>query len=133
MPDMKKNIGPVAQPDTAPIRNAASDRLRPLPGGSNLALDPVAAAASSAASDTGAAKPAKPKRVKLHRHSYSISKIEYAALQALKERASTLGRGARKSELLRAGIKTLAAMTDEALLASLAGVPETRRKRPAKD
>jgi hypothetical protein len=73
----------------------------------------------------------KVKKPKLIRDSFTIPKPEYVVLDALKERAGKLARAAKKSELLRAGIKALAAMPDAAFLAALAAVPTIKTGRPA--
>ncbi len=77
-------------------------------------------------------KPEKDKKPKLVRDSFTIPKPEYAVLEALKERAARLGRPTKKSELLRAGIKALAAMADGDFLASVGAVPAVKTGRPAK-
>jgi len=79
-----------------------------------------------------AARPDKPKKPKLVRDSFTIPKPEYAVIEALKLRAAKLGQPAKKSEVLRAGLKALAGLSDEALLASLAAVPRVKTGRPAK-
>ncbi len=73
----------------------------------------------------------KVKKPKMIRDSFTIPKPEYLVLDALKERAGKLARAAKKSELLRAGIKALAAMPDAAFLAALAAVPTIKTGRPA--
>jgi hypothetical protein len=75
----------------------------------------------------------KAKKPKLVRDSFTIPKAEYAVIDSLKERAGKLARSAKKSELIRAGIKALAAMTDSAFLAALAAVPTIKTGRPAAD
>ena len=77
--------------------------------------------------DTKAAKPKKPKLV---RDSFTIPKAEYAVLDELKQRAAKLGQPAKKSELLRAGIKALAAMDAASFAAALHGVPVIKTGRP---
>ena len=86
-------------------------RYRPLTQ-SMLALALVATMAPSAV--------AKPKKPKLVRDSFTIPKAEYAVLAVLKLRAGKLGHAAKKSELLRAGIKVLAGLGDtpDALLST---------------
>ncbi len=79
------------------------------------------------------AKPAKPKKPKLVRDSFTIPKPEYLVLDELKARANKLASPAKKSELLRAGIKALAAMPDAAFQAALKAVPAIKTGRPAKD
>ena len=76
-------------------------------------------------------KPVKPKKPKLVRDSFTIPKIEYLVLEALKLRATKLTRSVKKSELLRAGIKALAALSDAAFLGALEKVPAIKTGRPA--
>jgi hypothetical protein len=78
-------------------------------------------------------KPAKPKKPKLVRDSFTIPKAEYGVLDELKLRAVKLTQPAKKSELLRAGIKALAGMSDEAFLEALKAVPAIKTGRPQKD
>lgn len=75
-------------------------------------------------------KAGKPKKPKLVRDSFTIPKAEYAAIDALKQRAGKLGQAPKKSELLRAGIMQLTALGDAALLAALAQVPAIKTGRP---
>jgi hypothetical protein len=80
-----------------------------------------------------AAAPAKPLPVakpKLVRDSFTMPKAEYAVIEQLKRRASVLDRPAKKSELLRAGVKALSALSDEALLVALQAVPTIKTGRP---
>jgi hypothetical protein len=81
--------------------------------------------------------PTKPKQAvkqrkpKLVRDSFTIPKAEYGVLGEIKQRADKLSRPAKKSELLRAGIKILANLSDAALLSALAQVPTIKTGRPA--
>jgi hypothetical protein len=77
-------------------------------------------------------KPVKTKKVKMVRDSLSVPKDEYVVLDALKLRAAKLGNPIKKTEAIRAGIKALAAMNDEAFLASLRAVPNLKTGRPSK-
>lgn len=81
-----------------------------------------------------AAKPVKEKipKLKMERDSFTMPKTEYAQLAVLKERLVKLGQPAKKSELLRAGIMQLTAMTDTALKAALKKVPTIKTGRPNK-
>lgn len=80
-----------------------------------------------------AEKPAKAKKPKLVRDSFTIPKAEYAVLDELKQRAAKLAHAVKKSELIRAGVKALAAMPDATLLAALKAVPAIKTGRPSKD
>jgi hypothetical protein len=107
------------------------------------AASPLAAASSPDASPVTSPIPTAPtaraagedkaKKPKLVRDSFTSPKAEYAAIDALQLRAAKLGQPAKKSEVVRAGIKALLALSDEALLASLAAVPRVKTGRPAKD
>lgn len=93
------------------------------------------ASAKAAAVPVSAAPPPlseKVKKPKLVRDSFTIPKAEYAVLDQLKLRAAKAGAQAKKSEILRAGIKALAAMGDAAFTAALRAVPATKAGRPAK-
>ena len=76
------------------------------------------------------ALPANGKKHKLVRDSFTIPKAEYGVLDELKQRAATLAHPAKKSELLRAGIKILNALPDAAFIAALAQVPTVKTGRP---
>lgn len=78
-----------------------------------------------------AAKP-KQRKIKMERDSFTMPKEEYAQLTLLKARLTALGQPAKKSELLRAGIKLLVAMSDNTLKTTLAKVPVIKTGRPKK-
>lgn len=115
----------------APARPAAQPQAK-------KAAKPAKAPKAEPAPQARAAKEAKPpkadkpRKPKLTRDSYTIPKDEYAVLEDLKQRAARLGRPSKKSEVLRAGIKALAGMSDAAFLASVGAVPAVKTGRPAK-
>jgi hypothetical protein len=76
-------------------------------------------------------KSTKPKKAKLVRDSFTIPKAEYVVLDELKQRALALSHPAKKGELIRAGIKALAAMSDAAFLTAMKAVPAIKTGRPA--
>lgn len=98
------------------------------------AKTPAANAATKKADKEKAAKPVKEKtpKLKMERDSFTMPKTEYAQFHVLKERLNKLGQPAKKSELLRAGIMQLSAMTDAALKAAMAKVPAIKTGRPKK-
>lgn len=73
-------------------------------------------------------KPAKEKKLKIKmvRDKFTMPKDEFAQLSMLKERLIKLGQPAKKSELLRAGILKLTAMTDAALKVAITKLPVTK-------
>lgn len=110
---------------------AATPRARPA-AKKAPAAKPKAAAPAPVASPPPAAASAEPKsaKTKLVRDSFTIPKAEYAVLDRLKQRATGLAHVAKKSELLRAGIKALAAMGDADFLAAVQAVPSIKTGRP---
>jgi hypothetical protein len=79
-----------------------------------------------------ATKPEKFKKPKMVRDSFTMPKAEFAVLDVLKSRAANLKTPIKKTELIRAGIKALAAMSDAAFLTAVAAVPSLKTGRPAK-
>jgi len=84
----------------------------------------------AAAKPVKAVKPTKVKKPKLVRDSFTIPKDEYEVIDSLKLRAGKLGQSVKKSELLRAGVKALAAMSDIQFKAALSNVPTIKTGRP---
>lgn len=98
------------------------------------AKTPAATVTPKKAEKEKVAKPVKEKtpKLKMERDSFTMPKTEYAQFHVLKERLNKLGQPAKKSELLRAGIMQLSAMTDAALKAAMAKVPAIKTGRPKK-
>ena len=91
---------------------------------------PVKVATPQPVKPVKAVKPAKVKKPKLVRDSFTIPKDEYVVIDSLKTRAGKLGQAVKKSELLRAGVKALAAMSDIQFKAALNNVPTIKTGRP---
>jgi hypothetical protein len=119
---------PVSAPKKAAPRKASSKTAAKAPKKATKPVSPQKTARKAAAP----AKPPKVKKPKLVRDSFTIPKDEYAALSELKQRSAKLAQPVKKSELLRAGIKALAALSDKALLAALKAVPPIKIGRPKK-
>lgn len=79
-----------------------------------------------------ATKPVKVKKPKMVRDSFTMPKDEYVVIDSLKLRGGKLGQSVKKSELLRAGVKALAAMSDIQFKAALSNVPTIKTGRPTK-
>ena len=117
-PAVKK---PVAKKvTTKPVRKTAAKKA------------PVKVTAPQPVKPVKAVKPAKVKKPKLVRDSFTIPKDEYLVIDSLKIRAGKLGQAVKKSELLRAGVKALAAMSDIQFKAALSNVPTIKTGRPTK-
>ena len=89
------------------------------------------------ASDNGArtgknTKTGKAPKARLVRDSFRFPEAEYAVLDALKDRAVKAGKAVKKSELLRAGLKALAALPDLAFHAALDVLPPRKPARKGK-
>jgi hypothetical protein len=94
----------------------------------------VIAAKPVAKPDTSVdAKTTKEKKHKLVRDSITVPKAEYLVLEAMKHRAAQLKVMVKKTELIRAGMKHLATLPDDAFLAAIAAVPSLKTGRPSKD
>ena len=117
-----KVIAPKPAPANRPLAAKPGTPVAPLPA--PTAAKPVA--------KPKLVKADKIKKPKLVRDSFTIPKAEYGVLADLKQRAAKLTSPAKKSELLRAGIKALAAMSDAVFVATLKGVPTIKTGRPAK-
>ena len=70
-------------------------------------------------------------KAKLVRDSFTIPKDEYDVLAELKQRAHLLAHSPKKSEILRAGVRLLAGLGQEAFLKALKAIPSIKTGRPA--
>ncbi len=127
--------------ESASPSSTAARKKTPTVSKSARKVAPTKSAAGKAASKAGSTrtvkaktvvKPVKPKKPKMVRDSFTIPKDEYAALAELKQRCAKLAQPCKKSELLRAGIKALTAMSDKTLLAALKAIPAIKTGRPKK-
>jgi hypothetical protein len=84
--------------------------------------------ATSAGNGTKAGKPEK--KVKPVRDSFTMPQPDFDLIGVLKERAIAFKRPAKKSELLRAGLHALAAMSAAKLHASLDALAPIKSGRP---
>ena len=112
------------------IKNPLMKKAAAKPTAKPASKAPFKAAAPKTTKPVKVVKPAKVKKPKLVRDSFTIPKDEYVVIDALKTRAGKLGQAIKKSELLRAGIKALAAMSDIQFKAALSNVPTIKTGRP---
>jgi hypothetical protein len=132
---VKAPAAPVVKAPIAKASQAAKPAAKaPLKSSAKTAKKPAAKPASKAAPkpSTSIAKPVKVKKIKMVRDSMSIPKAEYEVLEVLKLRAVKMANPVKKTELIRAGIKAIAAMQDSAFLAAIKAVPSLKTGRPAK-
>ena len=115
------------------IKKAAVKKVaakKPVVKKAAIKKSPLKSAVTKTAKPVKTVKPAKVKKPKLVRDSFTIPKDEYVVIDALKTRAGKLGQAVKKSELLRAGVKALAAMSDIQFKAALSNVPTIKTGRP---
>ena len=122
----KAALAQAAPTSTAPARTAPAKSVPAKPAARKAALAKAAAPAGADKKPTAV----KAKKEKLVRDSFTIPKSEFAVLDQLKRRADIMARSVKKSELLRAGIKLLASLSNDALLAALSQVPTIKTGRP---
>jgi hypothetical protein len=135
MATAKKTVAAKAADPKPVVKRAAAPKAEPKATPKAAAKAGPSPARPKAAKPVPAPKPAKaekPKKPKLVRDSFTIPKSEYTVLDDLKQRAARLGAPAKKSEVLRAGIKALAQMSDAAFQSALAAVPTIKTGRPGK-
>ena len=124
-----------AKPATKPATKAPATAAKPEIALKNLDVKVTTEAPKAISKPAVKAlieKPLKAKKIKLVRDSFTFPKPEYLILDNLKLRAADLKHPVKKSELLRAGIKALATMTDSNLLTALKAVPMLKTGRPSK-
>lgn len=71
---------------------------------------------------------AEARRQKRVRDRFSMPREDYELIDTLKERAAGMGRPAKKSEVLRAGLHVLNQMTSEEFRALLEGLAPMKKK-----
>jgi hypothetical protein len=71
-------------------------------------------------------------KLKLVRDSFTMPKADFDLIEVLKKRALNSKRPAKKSELLRAGLHALLALSDAQLVAGLGQLSELKPGRPKK-
>jgi len=114
-------VSSTGAPNKATLKKAAT-------GATPASAKPASRKAPAVASAAKASR----KRQKPVRDSYTMPREDYTMLIALKDRAQTAGRPARKSELLRAGLHALAALDDAQLRVLLDGLVVLEKGRPRK-
>lgn len=129
----------VAKPVTKPAAKKPAAKSKPV---AKPAAKPLAKPANNKKADVkkddkkenkkNDDKKPKVEKVKMERDSFTMPKEEYAQITLLKARLTAMGQPAKKSELLRAGIKVLAAMSDNTLKTTLAKIPVIKTGRPNK-
>jgi hypothetical protein len=136
---------PAAKPRAPRTAAAAKPASRRAPSAAKpaavAAKKPATAKPAAAGKTTRAAKPAatkkadkpaKAKKVKLVRDSFTMPETEYAVIALLKKRCLAAGASAKKSEILRAAVAGLAKLSDASVVAAIGRLEVIKTGRPAK-
>ncbi|MGX5663566.1 hypothetical protein [Diaphorobacter nitroreducens] len=124
---------PTPAKDLATEAPAASPKRSPAKPSRAHVKAPLKAATKAAPSVADKEKDMKAKKPKLVRDSFTIPKDEYAVIETLKERTARLSTPAKKSELLRAGLKLLSQLDDATLQKAMQSIPAIKTGRPKSD
>lgn len=124
---------PVATKKTVPAKSTAKAKVieptKVLPKRKAEKATPVVAPSAALAKPE---KPAKQKKPKLVRDSFTMPDDEYEQIASIKKRLLAQGIAAKKSELLRAGLALLHRQSAEALIAEMNQLKPIKMGRPAK-
>ncbi len=128
-----KTAAPVAAKKVAvarkrPAASPAKAPASPVPSKKAVAKAPV----RQRAAPKTAAPVVKKLKQKLVRDSFTMPSADFALIDELKARAIGFKRPAKKSELLRAGLQALAALSDAKLKSVLDGLTPLKAGRPKK-
>jgi hypothetical protein len=123
----------------APAKGTAPSGAKAAPSAPKAAAKPAAKPVARAVRAEPAAKKPKVKepkikesKVKVVRDSFTMPQGEYLKIAEIKEAALKAGVPVKKSEVLRAGLKALVAMTPARLKVALAGLEKIKTGRPKK-
>jgi len=117
----------------APAAKAAPTEAKPAPASKKPAAEKVPSATQAIVADAPQeAKPAKTKKAKLIRDSFTMPEAEYQAIAAIKKRCLGAGVAAKKSEVLRAAVAALAKLNDVDLMVAIQSLEVIKTGRPVK-
>jgi hypothetical protein len=123
-----KPTKPTAKP-TKPTAKSTKPATKATPPSAKAAKPPAKPKVAKVSGKDAADKRKKPKLV---RDSYTMPADEYERIPQLKKRCLGKGIAVKKSEVLRAALATLAALSDEAVAAAISGLAPVKTGRPAK-
>lgn len=108
-------------PAKAAVKKAATKTVSSKTAKAPAKPTPAAKKTAAPKADTGKAK-----KTKIIRDKLAFPRDEYGVIALLKVRVGKMGHSAKKSEIIRAGLKAVAALTDQALLKALKSLPSTK-------
>ena len=124
---------PATKPKTAAVPPVAKSATvaKKIPAKKAPATKPVPAK-QTIAKVTAKKQKSTEKKPKTIRDSFNMPAGDYALIGTMKKRAIASGRELKKSELLRAGLKALAGMTESAFAQAIGAVTAIKTGRPVK-
>ena len=128
----KTSRGPSKAPPAASTRTAGQATRKALPAKASKAAKPAAAKKAGARAASPGKPPVAKLKQKLVRDSFTMPQADFDLVDQLKARALAMMRPAKKSELLRAGLHALNALSDAHLKAVLSGLTPLKPGRPKK-
>lgn len=127
---------PVAK--KAPARKAVAKKAPAQPVSAKKAAAPKPSKPAKPVKAVKPAKPvkppkaAKPEKIKIVRDSFTMPEADFALIDQIKQRALGWKQPAKKSEVLRAALQALQALSDAKLRQLLAGLAPIKKGRPQK-
>jgi hypothetical protein len=124
-----KKAGGQKLPSTAkpaPTKKLAAVKKVPRPRALATAVSPKSEATGKAAKKAAKLRP------QLVRDSFTMPEADFSLIEALKAKALDARRAAKKSELLRAGLRLLSSLEAKALVAALDKLEPVKTGRPKK-
>jgi hypothetical protein len=129
MPKVKSEVGAAAPAIKQPaVKKSPAKKVSATKAAAKVATKAKPPAAAPAAPVAEVAKV----KQKLVRDSFTMPNADFDLIQVLKDRALNFKRPAKKSELLRAGLQVLSALTDAKLKSALDSLAPLKAGRPKK-
>jgi hypothetical protein len=127
-----KPAAPADKRAPPPVKAAAKKNTSPSPARAKPAQTRKNAPGTFPVAGKESDKPAKVKKTKRIRDSFTMPKGEYALIAILKKRCLDAGMPAKKSEILRAAIANLAKLSDTSVVSAVRKLQTFKTGRPAK-
>jgi len=121
------------QPVTTPAKKVAAKKVPVKKVPAKKATAKKAPARKTVAATKPAVKPAKPKKpakVKVIRDSFTMPEADFAIIDRIKLRAIEWKQPVKKSEVLRAALHALGALSDAQIKKLLSGLTPVKKGRP---
>jgi hypothetical protein len=133
MPKVKSEVGAAAPAIKPPaVKKSPAKKVSATKAAAKVATKAKPPAAAPAAPPAAPVAEVAKVKQKLVRDSFTMPNADFDLIQVLKDRALNFKRPAKKSELLRAGLQVLSALTDAKLKSALDSLAPLKAGRPKK-